>query len=98
MEKTRLNQLRIKIAREAATLLYTLQEKEYKQAKMRAAYALRSKVLPSNHEIANEIDKIANEAEGSLRQERLLQMRKHALQIMNILKEYSPKLSTYDNK
>ena len=92
MEENRPTQLRERIAREAAILLYTSQEKEYKQAKKRAAETLGVRVLPSNLEVAGELDKIADETEGSSRQERLLQMRKEALQIMDILEEFSPKL------
>jgi len=73
-------------------LLYTSQEKEYKQAKKRAAQTLGIRVLPSNVEAARELDKIADETEGPSRQERLLQMRKEALQIMETLREFSPKL------
>ena len=92
MEEDRLIHLRKRVAREAATLLYTSQEKEYKQAKERAARTLGVRVLPSNLEVAKEIDKIADEAEGPSRQELLLQMRKEALQIMKILKDFHPRL------
>ncbi len=84
--------LRKKVAREAALLLYTGQEKEYKQAKRRAAQSLRTKVFPSNLEMAQEMDWIAEENEGSLRQERLIQMRRDALQIMETLKDFYPRL------
>jgi len=80
------------VAREAAVLLYTLQEKEYKQAKQRAAQNLGTRVLPSNIEVAKELDNLADESEGSARQERLLQMRSEALQIMKVLKDFHPKL------
>jgi predicted nucleotidyltransferase len=72
--------------------LYTSQEKEYKQAKQRAAQNLGVRVLPSNSEIAKELDSLADEIEGSARQERLLQMRREALQIMKALKNFHPKL------
>jgi len=85
-------QLRRKVAREAALLLYTEQEKEYKQAKRRAAQSLRVKVFPSNLEVAEEMDRIADENEGPLRRERLIQMRRDALQIMGTLKDFYPKL------
>ena len=84
--------LREKVAREAAFLLYTSQEKEYKQAKKRAAQTLGVHVLPSNLEVAEELDKIAEEKEGLSRQERLLQMRREALEIMETLKDFDPKL------
>ncbi len=80
------------MAREAATLLYTSQEKEYKQAKIRAAENLGTRVLPSNLEVAEELDRIAEEVEGQSRRELLLQMRKEALQIMRSLEAFHPKL------
>jgi len=67
LKGNRLPSLRKRVAREAATLLYTSQEKEYKQAKKRAAKMLRVRVLPSNLEVAEELDKIAEEKEGSSR-------------------------------
>ena len=92
MEANRPTGLRKRVAREAAILLYTSQEKEYKQAKNRAAKTLGFRVLPSNLEVAEELDKIAEEREGPSRKERLLQMRKEALQIMELLKEFNPRL------
>ena len=84
--------LRRKIAREAATLLYFGLEKEYKQAKLKAAENLGVHVLPANLEVALELDKVAEENEGSARTERLVQMRKEALEIMKLLKAYFPLL------
>jgi len=87
-----LTSLKQRVAREAAVLLYTSQEKEYKQAKQRAAQNLAARVLPSNSEVAQELDKLADEMEGSARQERLLQMRREALQIMKALRDFHPRL------
>lgn len=81
-----------RVAREAAVLIYSLQEKEYKQAKKRAAQTLRVRILPSNIEVAEEIDMFADETEGSSRQKHLLQMRKDALWIMNVVNDFHPKL------
>ena len=92
MRANRLTGLRKQVAREAAILLYTSQEKEYKQAKKRAAKTLGVRVLPSNFEVAEELDKIAEEREGHSRGERLFQMRKEALQIMESLKDFNPRL------
>jgi len=92
LKKSPLIQLRRKVAREAALLLYTGQEKEYKQAKRRAAQSLGAKVFPSNLEVAEEMDRIAEENEGPLRRERLIQMRRDALRIMGTLKDFYPKL------
>jgi predicted nucleotidyltransferase len=81
-----------RVAREAATLLYFGAEKEYKQAKVRAAQTLGTHFLPPNIEIALELDKVAEENEGPKRKERLIQMRKEALKIMNMLSDFCPVL------
>jgi predicted nucleotidyltransferase len=90
--KTKPADLRCKIAREAATLLYFGAEKEYKQAKLKAARTLGSHFLPTNREVALELDSIAEETEGASRKERLFQMREEALKIMKILEAYKPLL------
>jgi hypothetical protein len=84
--------LRKRVAREAASLLYFGVEKEYKQAKLKAAKIVQFKFLPTNLEVALELDKIAEENEGSARKERLIQMRKEALRLMQVLKAYKPLL------
>ena len=81
---------RCKVAKEAATLLYFGAEKEYKQAKLKAAKTLGTHFLPTNREVAVELDKIAEAHEGPARKERLIQMRKEALKIMKILRAYGP--------
>jgi predicted nucleotidyltransferase len=83
---------RSRVAREAALLLYTSQEKEYKQAKKRATETLGVRVLPSNLEVAEELDRIAEEREGASRREMLLRMRREAHKIMEILREFNPRL------
>lgn len=80
------------MAREAATLLYFGLEKEYKQAKLKAAENLGVHLLPSNLEVALELDRMAEETEGPARTERLIQMRREALEIMRIVKAYCPVL------
>jgi len=82
--------LRKKVAREAANLIYFGVEKEYKQAKLKAAKTFGVHFLPANLEVAVELDKIAEENESPARQERLVQRRKEALRLMKILKAYSP--------
>ena len=84
--------LRRKIAQEAAYLLYFGLETEYKQAKVNAAGTLGAHVLPSNLEIALELDKVAQETEGPARTVRLTQMRIEALKIMQMLDTHSPLL------
>jgi hypothetical protein len=80
------------VAREAATLLYFGAEKEYKQAKDKAAQILGTHFLPSNLEVALELDKIAEEQEGEKRRERLIQMRTEALAVMQLLNGFCPVL------
>ena len=84
--------LKCKIAREAATLLYFGAEKEYKQAKLKAARTFGVHFLPSNLQVALELDKIAEENEGSAREVRLIRMREEALKTMKILGAYGPLL------
>jgi predicted nucleotidyltransferase len=84
--------LRLKVAREAAFLLYFGLEKEYKQAKVKAADNLGVHILPSNLEIALELDQLAEENEGPARTRRLIEMRKEALTVMKVLKAYCPLL------
>lgn len=93
MRKQASSSIRGKVAKEAASLLYTRQEKEYKQAKLRAAETLGARSLPSNKDIAFELDKLADEMEGAERAERLVQMRKDALWMMVMLGEFHPKLT-----
>jgi predicted nucleotidyltransferase len=81
---------RIQVADEAALLLYSGEEKEYKQAKMKAAKMLGVRVLPSNAEVAEALDKAAEEREGEERKNRLALMRQEALQIMNLLQDMHP--------
>jgi predicted nucleotidyltransferase len=84
--------LRSKVAMEAATLLYFGAGKEYKQAKVKAAKNFGVHFLPTNLEVALELDKIAEEKEGSARKERLVNMRQEALRIMKLLSSYCPVL------
>jgi len=84
--------LRRKVAREAALLLYTMQEKEFKQAKEKAAKILGLRIIPTNFEVAEELDAIADEYEGEERRKRLIRMRKEALEIMESLKEFNPRV------
>lgn len=85
--------LRQKIAREAATLLYSGIEKEYKQAKLKAAKTFGTHFLPTNLEVAKEFDEIARENEGATRRKRLVKMRKEALKLMKVLKAFAPVLT-----
>lgn len=84
--------LRQKVAREAANLLYSGAETEYKQAKTKAARIFGTSFLPSNLEVATELDKIAETNEGPSRQGQLVLKRKEAFQIMKLLTAYKPLL------
>jgi len=84
--------LRKKVAREAANLLYSGAEKEYKQAKLKAAKTFHLHYMPTNSEVAVELDKISEENEGPARQERLVRMRQEALRMMKMLASYDPVL------
>jgi predicted nucleotidyltransferase len=84
--------LKQRVAREAATLLYFGAEKEYKQAKDKAAKTFGIHFLPSNLEVALELNKIAEVNEGSKRKERLIQMRIEALATMQLLNSFCPVL------
>jgi len=92
LRETRSGDVRGRVAREAAELLYTGQEKEYRQAKVRAARILGVRFLPSNREVAEELDRIADEEEGPARRERLVEMRREALGIMEVLRDLHPRL------
>ena len=92
MNSNRTKLFRTRVAQEAALLLYTSQENEYKQAKQRAAQTLGARVLPSNFEVAEELDRIAEELEGAQKRELLLRMRKEAKTLLDLLKEFSPRL------
>jgi len=85
-------QIRERVTKEAALLLYTQQEKEYKQAKQRAAGTLGTRSFPSNKDVAEELYRIADEIEGPSRKEKLAQMRKDALSVMVVLAEFHPRL------
>ena len=83
---------REKVAREAAKLIYSRKVKEYKDAKLIAASSLGTNILPSNFEIAVELETIVEERESSERLSMLIEMRSIALEVMKSLKEYNPVL------
>jgi hypothetical protein len=82
----------MRITKEAATPLYSGVEKEYEQAKVKAARTLRSRVLVTNLEMVIELGRIAEENEGSDRMKRLIRMCREALTLMRILRAYDPLL------
>ncbi|MDR2203791.1 MAG: nucleotidyltransferase domain-containing protein [Nitrososphaerota archaeon] len=89
---SRVDELRCRVSREAAALLYFGVEKEYKQAKLRAAEIIGVHFLPTNFEVALELDALADEKEGYVRKERLFLMRQEALKFLKLLAEFCPLL------
>lgn len=90
--------LRLKIARCAAQLMYAREEKEYFTAKRKAArrFGVNERYapsdLPSNREIRDEIQKLAEFYEGERRFRRLTDMRIEALRMMRRLAAFQPHL------
>lgn len=89
--------LRRQIAWEAARLMYSRQESEYYQAKMKAARRVchgwvKPADLPSNAEIRDEVQALARFQEGERRTADLLAMRLDALRLMRILEHFRPRL------
>ena len=83
---------RREIAREAARLLYTGASEEYIHAKEQAARSLGIETMPSNHEVAVELDLLADEIEGKTRAELIIKMRDLALGLMRVLSDVRPVL------
>jgi predicted nucleotidyltransferase len=79
-------------AREAARILYLGLFEEYKDAKTQAAESLGTKTLPSNYDVAQELDRLAEEQEGEDRRRLLQRLRGEALELMTHLSAYQPRL------
>src|SRR5689334_6148597 len=90
--------IRRQIALLAARLMYDREESEYFTAKRKAArqlgveYRFRPKDLPSNREIRDQIQSLAQFYEGDKRNENILQMRLAALRMMRLLSAFHPRL------
>ncbi len=84
--------LRHSVAVEAARLLYAREYKEYFQAKREAARRQSTTVLPTNSEIHQQLLILADRLEGQGRVQRLESMRRVALELMEILQEFTPRL------
>ncbi len=84
---------RQRVAQEAARLIYRGAADEYKQAKERAAIDLGTNIIPSNFEVAVELDLLAEMEEGRDREKLLKRMRDAALMVMHALQGYSPILT-----
>lgn len=83
---------RAEVAEEAAALLYYGFVEDYKSAKETACSSLGIKALPSNFDVAVKLDELADRIEGNQRRELLIDLRKKALQIMDELETFNPKL------
>src|SRR3954464_13301222 len=90
--------IRRQIALLAARLMYDRQESEYFTAKRKAArqlgveYRYRPKDLPSNAEIRDHIQSLAQLYEGEQRHQHLRDMRLAALRMMRLLSAFRPRL------
>src|SRR5215213_2102008 len=90
--------IRRQVALLAARLMYERQESEYFTAKRKAArqlgveYKYRPGDLPSNREIRDQIQALANVYEGSSRADNLRAMRLEALRMMKLLAAFRPRL------
>jgi len=84
--------MRRRVAREAARLLYSHRVGEYKPAKDEAARRLGVTALPSNFEVAVELDHLADEVEGSARATLRVELRREALAVMRHLQVFHPRL------
>jgi predicted HD phosphohydrolase len=90
--------IRRQIALLAARLMYDREESEYFTAKRKAArqlgveYRFRPKDLPSNREIRDQIQSLAQFYEGDARNQNILQMRVAALRMMRLLCAFHPRL------
>lgn len=73
-------------------MLYIGASEEYKHAKEEAARSLGVNALPSNYEVAVELDQLAEETEGEERRRLLVGMRRAALRVMQALADYGPLL------
>jgi hypothetical protein len=90
--------IRRQIALLAARLMYDREESEYFTAKRKAArrlgveYRFRPRDLPSNAEIRDQIQALANLLEGDKRKDNLADMRRQALFMMRRLECFHPHL------
>ena len=94
MESTRvLRQIhREKVAKEAACLLYQQAANDYLSAKQAAARNLQTRILPTNTQIAHALDALSTQLEGPARTQLLITLRCHALDVMQFLHAFHPRL------
>jgi len=84
--------LRLRAAERAAELMYFEGIKEYLRAKRKAARHVGRTVFPNNAEIRAALDRLAEANEGPARLERLLALRRTALEVMEVLDDFDPRL------
>jgi predicted nucleotidyltransferase len=84
--------IKARVAEEAAKLIYYNLAADYKRAKEEACRHLGVKVFPSNFEVAEELDRLADEVEGKSRKCLNIRLRKEGLSLMRHLKDFSPRL------
>jgi len=92
LNRQELEWVRKRVAREAARLLYEGVVDEYIDAKKMAAQRLGVDILPSNREVAIELDRIGDELEGERKLKRLKRLREEALKVMEVLEDLDPRL------
>lgn len=81
-----------RVAEQAARILYNRLAEEYIVAKKMAARDIGVKVLPKNIDVALKLLEVALENEGEGYWRRLKDMRAQALELMEILAEFNPRL------
>lgn len=84
--------IRHQVAVRAAELMYFEGVKEYLRAKRKAARQLEVTIFPNNSEIREEVDRLAAQHEGPARADRLRELREAALEMMEVLEDWSPRL------
>ncbi|NPB01625.1 MAG: hypothetical protein GXO28_01780 [Methanopyri archaeon] len=93
LDRDGLDWVRKQVAREAARLLYEGVVDEYIDAKRLAAKRLGvGNIMPSNREVAVELDRIGDEVEGEKKLERLKRLREEALKVMEAIEDLDPRL------
>lgn len=80
---------REKVAKEAEQLLYRHVTENYLSAKQ-AARNLQTQLLPTNVQVARALDALSSQIEGPARNQRLITLRRHALQIMELRAREGP--------
>lgn len=83
---------REKVAKEAARLLYRHVVHDYLSAKQAAARNLKIHIFPTNTQVAQAVDALSTQIEGPARDQLLVTLRQRALQVMQLLHSFHPRL------